>query len=110
MVVKNELYAFKYVSPVSVYKIANFTSSDRLAKTILSDLPLKNNLSNFAVTYVAGNIVLTGGDCDGNYSTQTYLMDLGTYRLNWESLPALNVARNAHTSTGVNNQVYVACG
>ena len=39
VVVLNELYAFKAGSPVSAYKIADFTSSENLVKTTLPTLP-----------------------------------------------------------------------
>ena len=78
VVVKKDLYAFKYGSPVTAYKIAFFTRTEHLARTTLSDLPRNERLFYFAVTHVSGNIVLTGGwdNGDDGYSTQTYLMDL----------------------------------
>ena len=62
VVVKKDLYAFKFASPVSAYKIADFTSMDRLI-TYLSTLPFDEDLSHFSVSYwaAAGSIVLTGG-------------------------------------------------
>ena len=78
---------------MSAYKIANCTSTDHLAKTTLPALPRKECLNGFAVTYVAGNIVLAGGISGRDKSAQTYLMDLQTDRWMEESQPALNVAR-----------------
>ena len=39
VVVGTKLYAFKAGSPVSAYKIADFTSSENLVKTTLPTLP-----------------------------------------------------------------------
>ena len=76
MLVNKELYAFKSGSPVSAYKIACFTSNDHLVMYTLDNLPSKNKLYAFSVSYVADNIVLTGGGYDGVLFAQTYLMDL----------------------------------
>ena len=80
VVVMKELYAFKAGSPVSAYKITHVNSTDHLVKTTLSTLPCNDLLNNFAVSYVADNIVLTGGSSAGTYSAQTYLMDIHTDR------------------------------
>ena len=63
VVIKKELYVFKYSSPVSAYKIADFTSSKKnLAITTFPSFPHNEKLSFFAVSYwaAAGSIVLTG--------------------------------------------------
>ena len=74
VVVKKDLYAVKEGSSMSVYKITKFTSSDNLVRTTLTTLPREKKLSCFAVTYLAGNIVVTGGKSGRVRSTQTYLM------------------------------------
>ena len=51
VVVKKDLYAFKEGSPVSAYKIADFTSSENLVKTTLPTLPRNEKLYLFAVSY-----------------------------------------------------------
>ena len=71
VVVLNELYAFKKGTPMSAYKIADFTSSENLVKTTLPTLPRIAELNSFAVSYWAagGSIVLTGGiDSDNKFS------------------------------------------
>ena len=80
MVVKKELYAFKFGSPVSVYKYTDFISTDHLVKTTLSTLPHNEYLRYFSVCYWAaeGSIVLTGGENEKGdvHSAKTYLMAL----------------------------------
>ena len=63
VLVREMLYAFDNHkdNPVSAFKVTNFTSPDYLMKTTLSTLPHCRTLSKFAVSYVAGKIVLTGG-------------------------------------------------
>ena len=65
--VKKELYAFKFGSPVLVYKLADFTSTQNLVNTPLPILPRNEFLGNFSACQVAGRIVLTGG-----YGADTY--------------------------------------
>ena len=62
VVVRKELFAFKRGSPVSAYKIADFSSNDYLVTT-LSTLPYDEYLKDYAVSYwaAAGSIILTGG-------------------------------------------------
>ena len=100
--VKEDLYAFKYGDPVSVYKLAEFTSANRLVKTILSELPEKQSLDGFAVCYwaAAGSIVLTGGrGSRSGITTETFLMAVQTGRWKkWWSIPELTVARYFHAS------------
>ena len=74
--VNGDLYVFK----LEMCKITNFASSTHLVETILSPHQSIDLLHQFAVTYTAGNIVLTGGK-DGNLvRAQTYLMDIKTDR------------------------------
>jgi len=63
VVVGTKLYAFKDGSPVSAYKIADFTSIENLVKTTLPTLHRHEALRDFAVSYwaAAGSIILTGG-------------------------------------------------
>ena len=61
VLVNKVLYVFKFGSPVSAYKIAEFTSINHMVKTTLSSLPRNDKLEYFAVSYVAGSIILTGG-------------------------------------------------
>ena len=80
VVVKKDLYAFKEGSPVSAYKIADFTSTDRLV-IILSTLHHEEELQCFAVSYWAagGSIILTGGrDIDYSTTAQTLLLAVPT--------------------------------
>ena len=79
VVVKKELFAFKGGSPVSVYKIANFTYNDHLVIPF-STLPRNEKLDNFDVTYWAasGSIVLTGGKGSERKSAETFMMDVQT--------------------------------
>ena len=97
VVVKNELYVFKEGCPVSAYKIAHFSSAEHLVKTTLPTLPRKEHLEDFAVSYVAGSIILTGGiDEKEVLSAQMYLMDLQTESWEQKSFPELNEARFKH--------------
>ena len=111
VVVKNELYAFKEGCPVSVYKIANFTSNDHLV-TDLSTLPFDEYLRNFSFSYwaAAGSIVLTAGLANREVTAQTFLLAVQTGRWEQRSFPALNVARHLHASLTLDKQAYVACG
>ena len=87
-------------SPVSVYKIADFTSTDRLF-TDLSTLPFHEYLRNFAVSYSAagGSIILTGGN-DSRYepTAQTSLLAVQTGQWEQRSIPNLRIARYDHAS------------
>ena len=79
VVVKKDLYAFKEGSPVSAYKIADFTSTNHLVKTTLSNLPRNEYLCSFSICYweAGSSIVLTGGSDDDFFkSAQTYRMAL----------------------------------
>ena len=110
--VEKDLYAFKRGWPVSAYKIADFTSTDRLV-TDLSTLPHHEKLSYFSVSYwaAAGSIILTGGcNSDFELTAQTSLLDLQTGQWEQRSFPTLNVPRFCHASMTLGNQVYVACG
>ena len=49
VVVKKELYMFKYGRPVSAYKVADFTSTENLIQTTLSTLPRNEQLQAFSV-------------------------------------------------------------
>jgi len=114
VVVKKDLYAFKFASPVSAYKIADFTSTDRLV-TDLSTLPRSEGLEGFAVSFwaAAGSIILTGGYCgrsDEKFSAQTFLLAVQTGQWEQRSFPDLNVARAEHSSMSQGNQCYVAGG
>ena len=99
---------------MSAYKIANFTSSEHLVKTTLSNFPRNESLESFSICYWAasGSIAMTGGyDEDLRvYLTKTYLMDVRTDRWRQESFPALNVARAEHSSMALGDQAYVTCG
>ena len=50
VLVKRKLYAFKFGSPVSAFKYADFTNAEQLVKTALSTLPRNEHLSSFSVT------------------------------------------------------------
>ena len=81
VLVKNKLYVFAYGSPVSVYSIADFTSTAHLVKTTLSTLPRNEQLNWFSVSLMLGSIILTGGIGDEDVrSAKTYLMDVQTGR------------------------------
>lgn len=60
VLVKKELYAFKFYSPVSAYKIVDIT--EHLVKTTLFTHLIKKQLERFAVSYFASSIVQTTGD------------------------------------------------
>ena len=112
VVVKNQLYAFKYRFPVSIYKIVDFNSTDHLITT-LPALPRNENLYYFAVSYwaAAGSIVLTGGrDSNYNLTAQTLLLAVQTGLWEQRSFPELNVARFMHASMTQGKQCYVAGG
>ena len=68
LLVKSVMYVFKATYPVSAYKIANFTCSERLVKTTLSNLPINQKLEWFSICYWASgdSIVLTGGRDESN--------------------------------------------
>ena len=111
MLVDKDLYAVKKGSPVSVEKYTDFTNSENLVKTTLSSLPRNDHLEDFSLCHVSGNIVLTGGDdAKGSYSAKTYLMAVQTSKWSRESLPDLKQARRQHSSVGIGEQCYVACG
>ena len=111
VVVKKELYTFKYGRPVSAYKIADFTRK-KCKFTTLSTLPRTEILQYFAVSYwpAAGSIILTGGH-DSRYevTAQTFQMAVQTGRWEQRWFPALNVARSSHASMTLGLQCYVAC-
>ena len=114
VVVLNELYVFNYGFSVSAYKIADFTSTDRLVID-LSTLPRSEELDGFAVSFwaAAGSIILTGGYCgrsDEKFSAQTFLLAVQTGQWEQRSFPDLNVARAEHSSMSQGNQCYVAGG
>ena len=111
VVVLNELYAFKAGIPMSVYKIADFTTSENLVKTTLPTLPRNEELTHFAVSYweAAGSIVLTGGN-DRGTTAQTSLLAVQTGQWEQKSFPDLNIARKCHASMSLDKQCYVACG
>ena len=50
VLVGKELYIFKFGSPVSSYKIADFNNAEHLSITALSTLPRNEHLERFAVT------------------------------------------------------------
>ena len=50
VLVKRKLYAFKFGSPVSAFKYADFTNTEQLIKTALSTLPRNEHLQRFSVT------------------------------------------------------------
>ena len=113
--VLKELYAFKWGSPVTAYKIANFTSSENLVVTTLPTLPHEaEELMYFAVSYwaAAGSIVLTGGldNVAHEPTAQTFLLTVQTGQWERRSFPALNIARHTHASMTLDKQAYVACG
>ena len=110
VLVQKVLYAFKQGGPVSAYKLANFTSSENLVKTTLPTLPRNEILRGFSVCHCAGNIILTGGRKGLTNFAQTHLMDLQTDRWRQNMSPDLNKARCNHSSLGIGNQCYVACG
>ena len=99
VLVNKELYVFTGGKPVSVYKVAHFNSSENLVKIALPALSCNDFLDNFAVSFVAGNIYLTGG-YDGLgwdvFSVQTYLMDVQTDKWLQKSLPKFTEARAFH--------------
>ena len=59
VLVNNELYAIKE-GDMTVIKYTDFTSTENLKIAFLQTLSY-SSVSNFALCYVAGNIVLTGG-------------------------------------------------
>ena len=61
VLVGRDLYAFKFGSPVSAFKYADFIRIERLVKTTLSTLHRSSHLGYFSVSYMKGTFVLTGG-------------------------------------------------
>ena len=60
---------------------------------------------------MAGSIVLTGGKGANNVQfAQTHLMAVQTGMWRQKPFPALNVARHSHSSLGLGNKIFVACG
>lgn len=90
VLVNRDLYVFKFGSPVSACKYADFTTK-YLAKTILSALPRNEHLQSFSVSFAGPSIVLTGGmDLEGIKSAQTYLMYAKTGEWKQKLFPDLN--------------------
>lgn len=77
LVVMKNLYVFEWGSPVTVYKIATFSSPD--LKTTLSTLYFDEFFKSFAVSDVAGSVILTGGANNAYvWFAQTFMIDLQT--------------------------------
>ena len=112
VLVKHELFAFKFGNPVMAYKYTNFTDPEQLLKTTLPTLP-DIALLFFSVCNLGNkSIVLTGGlvSVRRENSAKNNIMDVSSGEWQEQSLPDLHIARYCHSSCCIGDQIFVACG